>query len=98
MKIRVQKWGNSLAVRIPKSFAEELRYADNSPAEMTFEDGAILIRPDRDQVFDLDTLMAAVTDENIHSAWGGELAESRENSASGAEDRGGTVRSGEGVR
>ena len=98
MKFRIQKWGNSLAVRIPKSFAEELRFTDNSPAEMILEDAAILIRPDRDQVFDLDTLLAAVTDENIHPAWGGELAGSRENSMAGAEDRGGARRSGKGVR
>jgi antitoxin MazE len=69
MKTRIQKWGNSLATRLPKSFAEELDLGDGAPIEMTIEDGAIVIRPDRDRVWDLETLLAGVTDENIHPAW-----------------------------
>lgn len=69
MKTRVQKWGNSLAVRIPKSFAEGLRFEANSPAEMGLEDGAIIIKPDRESTWDLDALLAAVTDDNVHPAW-----------------------------
>jgi antitoxin MazE len=72
MKTRVQKWGNSLAVRLPKSFAEELGFAENSPAKMSLEAGAVVIKPDRDRVWDLDALLAAVTDENIHPAWDSE--------------------------
>jgi antitoxin MazE len=68
MKTRIQKWGNSLAVRIPKSFADGLRFADNSPAEMGLEDGAIVIRPDPDRAWDLDGLLAGVTDDNLHAA------------------------------
>ena len=69
MKTRIQKWGNSLAVRIPKSFAEELGFEDGSPAEMSLDDGALVIKPDKDRVWDLGTLLAGVTDENIHPAW-----------------------------
>jgi len=69
MKTRIQKWGNSLAVRIPKSFAEELGFAENSPAEVSLDDGAVVIKPDRDKAWDLDALLAAVTDENIHPPW-----------------------------
>ncbi len=69
MKTRIQKWGNSLAVRIPKSFAEELGFEDSSPAEISLEDGAIVIKPDRDRTWDLDALLAGVTSENVHSAW-----------------------------
>jgi antitoxin MazE len=70
MKTRIQKWGNSLAVRIPKSFAEGLRFGENSPAEITLEEGAILIRPDRDRLWDLDELLARVTDDNLPPVWG----------------------------
>jgi antitoxin MazE len=69
MKTRVQKWGNSLAVRLPKSFAEDLGFAENSPAEMSLEDGALVIKPDRDRIWDLDALLAGVTDDNLHPAW-----------------------------
>ena len=72
MKTHIQKWGNSLAVRIPKSFAEEMGFEDSSPAEMSLDDGALVIKPDKDRVWDLGTLLAAVTDENIHPAWDSE--------------------------
>jgi antitoxin MazE len=69
MKTRVQKWGNSLAVRIPKSYAEDLGLTDNAPAEMSLEEGAVVIRPDKDGSWDLESLLAGVTDENIHPPW-----------------------------
>ncbi len=69
MKTRVLKWGNSLAVRIPKSFAEGLGFGEGSPAEMDLEDGAIVLKPDRDRVWDLGELLDGVTDDNLHPAW-----------------------------
>jgi antitoxin MazE len=72
MKTRIQKWGNSLAVRIPKSYAEDLGLADNSPAEMSLEEGGVVIRPDKERSWDLDSLLTAMTDENVHPAWDSE--------------------------
>jgi antitoxin MazE len=72
MKTRVQKWGNSLAVRIPKSFAEGMGVRSNAPVEMSLEEGALIIRADKDGAWDLDSLLAEVTAENIHAEWGTE--------------------------
>lgn len=69
MKTRIQKWGHSLAVRIPKAFAEGLGWGENAPVEMTLDEGALIIRSDRERTWDLDTLMSDVTGENIHRAW-----------------------------
>ena len=69
MKTRVQKWGNSLAVRIPKSFAEGMGTGNNTPVEMSLEEGALIIRADKNGVWDLDSLLAEVTAENIHAEW-----------------------------
>ena len=69
MKTRVQKWGNSLAVRIPKSFAEGMGWGPNAPVEMMLEEGALVIKPDRERAWCLDALLAEVTDENIHAEW-----------------------------
>jgi antitoxin MazE len=69
MKNRIQKWGNSLAVRIPKSFAGDLGLENNSPVEIGLEQGALVIKPDRDRTWDLDALLAKVTGENIHQEW-----------------------------
>jgi antitoxin MazE len=75
MKTRIQKWGNSLAVRIPKSFAAGLGFTENTPVEMTPDDDALVIRADREGVWDLDSLLAGVTDENLHPEWEAEAGE-----------------------
>jgi antitoxin MazE len=69
MKNRIQKWGNSLAVRIPKAFAEGLGWRENSPVEMALDDAALVIKTDRERAWDLEALLEAVTDDNIHPAW-----------------------------
>lgn len=43
MKTRVQKWGNSLGVRIPKSFANEIGIEQGASIQMVIEEGAIRI-------------------------------------------------------
>jgi antitoxin MazE len=45
MKTRVQKWGNSLALRIPKSFASEVGLKSDSTVEVSAEDGRPVITP-----------------------------------------------------
>ncbi len=74
MKARVQKWGNSLAVRIPRSFAAELGWGENAPVEMSLEENTLVVRSDRERAWDLEALLDRVTDENIHPAREGEWA------------------------
>ena len=69
MTSRVQKWGNSLAVRIPKPFADEMGIGANSSVHMMIEEGALLVVPDRAGEWSLDALLAKVTDENLHGEW-----------------------------
>ena len=73
MKTRVQKWGNSLAVRIPKSFAEELDWEEAAPVEMTVDGGALVVRTDTERTWDLAALLDKVTDDNVPPAWEAEL-------------------------
>ncbi len=89
MKTRVQKWGNSLAVRIPKSFADDLNIENSSPVTLALEDGAVVIKPDRDAAWVLDALLADVTDENLHPAWESEVAADPEDVAGEADGRAG---------
>lgn len=44
MKTRVRKWGNRLAVHIPKSFAAAARLAEDMPVELSLIDGQVVIR------------------------------------------------------
>jgi len=69
MKTRVQKWGNSLGVRIPKSFAAEIGIDRDSSIRMMVEEGAIRIIPEREDSWTLAALLSGVTDENKPSEW-----------------------------
>lgn len=66
MKALVNKWGNSAAVRIPSAVMAAARLRLNQPVNIREEEGRIIIEPLRSQKYDLDTLLAGVTDDNIH--------------------------------
>jgi antitoxin MazE len=69
MKTRVQKWGNSLALRIPKSFAADAGLREESPVELSLVGGKLIVEPSGSEAFSLDELLKGVTDENIHGEW-----------------------------
>lgn len=89
MKNRVQKWGNSLAVRVPKSFAAELGWRENTPVAMSLDEEALVIRTDRDRAWDLDALMSGVTDDNLPPAREAEAAAAPEEAGRGNAEGGG---------
>jgi antitoxin MazE len=76
MKVAFQKWGNSLALRVPKAFADEIGASDGKAAEMTVSKGKLVIeiaRPRRrKRRYTLDELVAGITPDNRHEAidWG----------------------------
>ena len=69
MKTRVQKWGNSLGVRIPKSLADKIGIGRDASVQMMIEEGAIVIVPEREAAWTLEALLAGVTDDNKPSEW-----------------------------
>jgi antitoxin MazE len=69
MKTRVQKWGNSLALRIPKSFAQEAGLRPNAAVELSLVDGALVVQPIAPQSLTLDDLLRGVTDDNLPGDW-----------------------------
>ncbi len=66
MKVQIQKWGNSLALRIPKSFAVESKIEQGSTVEVSLESGRIIVFPVAEPEFSLDELLAKITPENLH--------------------------------
>ncbi len=66
MKTRVQKWGNSLALRIPKSFATEVGLQTDSSVEVSLVKGKLVIAPIVKRKLTLRALLAQVTDNNLH--------------------------------
>lgn len=69
MKTRVQKWGNSLALRIPKSFAAEAGIHADAAVELSLVDGILIVQPITPQPLTLDQLLRGVTDENLPGEW-----------------------------
>ena len=67
MRVRVQKWGNSLALRIPKSFATETALDSGAEVDLTLEDGRLVITPRSEPHYALSDLLAEVTPQNLHS-------------------------------
>lgn len=66
MRTRVQKWGNSLAVRIPKPFAEGAGLQPSSEVEVSLEKGEVRLSPVRPR-WKLGTLLAGITKKNLHA-------------------------------
>jgi antitoxin MazE len=66
MQSKVQKWGNSLAVRIPRAFALELGLRDDDPIDLTVREGAVVVAPKRPE-YRLEELLRGVTKRNCHS-------------------------------
>ena len=69
--MRVTRWGNSLAVRIPKALAEQTDLREGSEVELSVTDGALTVRP-RPPLYNLDELLDQVTPQNRHDEidWG----------------------------
>lgn len=72
MRVRVQKWGNSLAVRIPKAFAAEVHLKANALVDLSLADGKLLLQPAEEEIPTLEELLAGITPENLHGEidWG----------------------------
>ena len=71
METQVRRWGNSLAVRIPRAFAREMQLDEGRTVELTLSEGKIVLAP-APAGYDLDQLIAGITPENRHveTDWG----------------------------
>ena len=69
--MRISRWGNSLAVRIPRTMADRARIEEGQEVELDVVDGCVTIRP-RAPTYTLDELLDQVTPENRHDEvdWG----------------------------
>jgi antitoxin MazE len=67
MHVRVQKWGNSLAVRIPKTLAEDADVKDGTMLKLAVSEGKIVATPIGKKKLSLRQLLAKVTPKNLHA-------------------------------
>ena len=66
MRTKVRRWGNSLAVRIPKAFAEDMGLQEDTPVEIGLVEGDLVVSPPPARAFTLAGLLAEVTEDNRH--------------------------------
>ena len=67
MTAKVQKWGNSLALRLPKALANEFRLEQGSTVELHIVDGKMIVEPYRPPQYRLEDLLKKVSKRNLHA-------------------------------
>ena len=67
MQTKIQKWGNSLALRIPKSFALNVNIKQNELVDISIDKGKIIISPIAQKEYSLEELLKGVSENNLHS-------------------------------
>jgi antitoxin MazE len=66
MKTTAQKWGNSLAIRVPKSIAQQAGLKVKDDLDIEVRKGALVLRPHLRRVYRLDDLVKRITQRNVH--------------------------------
>jgi antitoxin MazE len=68
MALHIQKWGNSLGVRIPKAYADELHWDQNTEVMATVVEGKLILETAHTEIpkYDLDELLAGITPDMLH--------------------------------
>ncbi len=69
MTTRIRKWGNSLAVRNPKSLAVEVGLYENLVVDLSVEEDKFVVQPRGVESLSLEDLLPGVTAENLHGEW-----------------------------
>jgi antitoxin MazE len=66
MTSTIQKWGNSLAVRIPKALAHDTQLENGSVVDLSVREGKVIIEPAKKPKYRLEDLLKGVTKKNAH--------------------------------
>jgi len=66
MEARIEQWGNSLALRIPPSVAQQMALAADAAVSLEVRDGKLSVWPAGKHPFTLEQLLEGITPENRH--------------------------------
>lgn len=66
MTTKLQKWGNSYAVRIPKNFIQELKLSQGSEMEIEHSNQSLVIKQKKQKEYTLKDLLKGITPKNRH--------------------------------
>ena len=66
MQTQIKKWGNSLALRIPKLLALDANLKQNKLVDISFDKGSIIITLIGEKEYSLGKLLEGVSKNNLH--------------------------------
>jgi antitoxin MazE len=66
MKGKISRWGNSLALRIPRKLASSHHLDEGTSVEIIEDQGELKLRPVPEQIYHLDELLGGITEQNLH--------------------------------
>jgi antitoxin MazE len=67
VRTRIQKWGNSLGLRIPRSFAKEAGVEAGSEVDLSIRRGDLVVKPARRRKYRLPELLRGISARNVHA-------------------------------
>ncbi|MBI4252995.1 AbrB/MazE/SpoVT family DNA-binding domain-containing protein [Candidatus Uhrbacteria bacterium] len=69
---KIDRWGNSLGIRLPKQLADQLFLNEGSTVVVTLEKNALMLRPQKRSTQTLKQLLEHITPNNLHKTvdWG----------------------------
>ncbi len=72
MTATIQKWGNSLALRLPKAMATDANIAEGTQVELVRTDEGLLLKATKKPRYRLSALLAGISRKNLHQEtdWG----------------------------
>jgi len=65
MTVAMKRWGNSLAIRIPKDITASLDLRDDSLLELEIRDNTLVLKPKQNN--SLEMMVEQITPENLHN-------------------------------
>ena len=78
MQTTIKKWGNSLALRIPKLLALDANLKLNEMVDISINQGSIIITPISDKEYSLEKLLKGVSENNLHGEFDTEVPVGKE--------------------
>lgn len=66
MTTKVQKWGNSYAMRIPKEIVREMNFREGSPVSFSIEGNSIIVTHTKKAKYTLDGLLKNFNNKHQH--------------------------------
>jgi len=66
MQTKIKKWGNSLALRIPKTFALSAKLKQDELVDLSIDKEKIVITPIGDKEYSLGELLKGISESNLH--------------------------------